>query len=208
MLAGRPPHLGRTLEAILVAICTQTAPDVRVFRKDTPPALAAAVARALAREPRDRFANAAEFLDALTTGGSGEPARRGVSRTFVAGLFAALLGFGATALLVARRPAPDTLAPEPSASAAFTPHAGRTRPGPPSARPRCGELRSAAGERAARRVTAAEPPERHPQAVERARAQGQVPRRRRRELAGAQHARAVIEFSRASRCSACARAPD
>jgi hypothetical protein len=59
-------------------------------------------------------------LDALTTGGSGEPARRGVSRTFVAGLFAALLGFGATALLVARRPAPDTLAPEPSASAAFT----------------------------------------------------------------------------------------
>ena len=51
MLAGRPPHVAPTLESVLVAICTQVAPDVRAFRPDVPATTAAAIARALEREP-------------------------------------------------------------------------------------------------------------------------------------------------------------
>jgi eukaryotic-like serine/threonine-protein kinase len=119
MLAGRPPHLGRTLEAILVAICTQDAPDVREFRKDTAPELAAAVTRALAREPQERFGSASEFLAALTTQGGFPAARRRVPPTLVAGVLATLLGFSVTALLVVRRSASDGApAAEPGARAA------------------------------------------------------------------------------------------
>src|SRR6188768_2808605 len=60
LLAGRPPHLAPTLESVLVAICTQDAPDVRSLRPDVPEAVAQAIARALEREPAARFASATE----------------------------------------------------------------------------------------------------------------------------------------------------
>jgi serine/threonine-protein kinase len=65
MLAGRPPHLGPTLESVLVAICTQTAPPITSLRPDVAPEIARTIARALEREPAARFANALEFLAAL-----------------------------------------------------------------------------------------------------------------------------------------------
>ncbi|HEY3498266.1 MAG TPA: serine/threonine-protein kinase [Polyangiaceae bacterium] len=118
MLASRPPHLGRTLEAVLVAICTQDAPDVRDLRPDTPPELAEAVARALSREREARFASASEFLEALAPPGGFSRSRRrrkAVPRTLVAGVLATLLGFTLTALLVSRRAPPS---PDPSPSGA------------------------------------------------------------------------------------------
>jgi eukaryotic-like serine/threonine-protein kinase len=106
MLAGRPPHLAPSYEAVLVAICTEDAPDVRSFRADTPHDLAAVIACALAREPSARFGSAPEFLDALAElENSGRTASARRTRTIVAAVLATLLGFTLTAVLVARRAA-------------------------------------------------------------------------------------------------------
>ncbi len=64
-LAGRPPHVGEAYEQILLDICTEDAPDVRRWRPEVSGDLAAFVARALAREPDERFQTAAEMRGAL-----------------------------------------------------------------------------------------------------------------------------------------------
>ena len=113
-LTGRPPHLGPTLESVLVAVCTQDAVDVRTLRTDVPEDLAHVVARALARDPDARFDDAAEFLAALTEARPSELARRRRRKnapTIVWGIAAALVGFTLTAWLVSQRAL--TAAPEP-----------------------------------------------------------------------------------------------
>ena len=126
MLAGRPPHVAPTHEAVLVAICTKDAPDVRSLRPDTPTALARVVERALARDRDARIGSAEEFLEELGGAPSRAAARAltaksieaplvsstterrriGTRRTVVAGVIAALLGFTLTAVLVARAKRP------------------------------------------------------------------------------------------------------
>jgi eukaryotic-like serine/threonine-protein kinase len=130
MLAGRPPHLGPSYEAVLVAICTEDAPDVRTLRPDTPPVLATAVACALSRDPKGRYASAEEFLGVLAGAASGAQRRSPRrARTLVAAVLATLLGFTLTAVLVARRTT-STDAPRAPSTAA-TPAA--TEPLPPAA---------------------------------------------------------------------------
>src|SRR5262245_13577535 len=68
MLAGRPPHMAPTHEAVLVAICTKDAPDVRTLRPETPSGLARTLERALARDRDARIASAEEFLEELAGG--------------------------------------------------------------------------------------------------------------------------------------------
>lgn len=65
-LTGQVPHRARTYEATLVAICTRDAEDVRLLAPLVPEVLAGAVAKALKRDPNERFGSAREFLDALT----------------------------------------------------------------------------------------------------------------------------------------------
>jgi serine/threonine-protein kinase len=121
MLTGRPPHMAPTHEAVLVAICTKDAPDVRSLRPETPASLARVLERALAREREERIATARDFLEELG-GNPGPPTaarartaetaplvsstterrRLGTRRTAVAGILAALGGFTLTAVLVAR----------------------------------------------------------------------------------------------------------
>jgi serine/threonine-protein kinase len=122
MLSGRPPHGGRTYEAVLIAICTHDAADVRTLVPDVPSNVAALVSRALQREREQRFQSAAEFLAALTNL-EGVPAaatsttpraalsESGVPRqskqrkrygTLVAGITATLAGFALTAYFLAR----------------------------------------------------------------------------------------------------------
>ena len=122
MLAGRPPHVGTTLESVLVAICTQTAPSIQSFRPDVGRELSEAVARALEREPSARFATAAAMRDALEAVGpdGARRARRGPSRTLVAGVLATLIGFTATAVLIASRAHPPT-APAEATTALLAP---------------------------------------------------------------------------------------
>jgi serine/threonine-protein kinase len=64
LLAGRPPYPG-TYADILVAQMTRPVPDVREHRADVPPALAAVLVRALAREPEDRPGDVSLLRNAL-----------------------------------------------------------------------------------------------------------------------------------------------
>jgi len=64
MLAGEPPFTGPTAQAIMAKRFMSPVPQVRVTR-DVPEAVEAAVSRALARSPVDRFSTAAAFAEAL-----------------------------------------------------------------------------------------------------------------------------------------------
>jgi serine/threonine protein kinase len=93
MLAGAPPFSGPTLQAIVAAHQTRVPKPLREAREDVPPALAAAIAQALAKDPADRFPTAAEFRDALPVPDEHRPrGRRSGLRAMAAGL-AALAGF-------------------------------------------------------------------------------------------------------------------
>ena len=69
MLAGEPPHLGNTVQAVVAKILTDDAEPVRKRRKTVPLHVDAAVQKALSKLPADRFGSAAQFRVAL-----GDPA--------------------------------------------------------------------------------------------------------------------------------------
>ena len=75
LLAGVPPFTGRSARAVMAAHLNQTPKPVTEFRRDVPAPVSAALARALAKEPAQRFSSAAEFRDALsaTAGGRIRP---------------------------------------------------------------------------------------------------------------------------------------
>ena len=64
-LAGQPPFHHRNEAVVLQLHLTQTPPDVRSFRSDTPAELATGIAKALAKAPKDRWLSAAEMRDAF-----------------------------------------------------------------------------------------------------------------------------------------------
>ena len=68
MLAGVPPHVARDRRQLADLILTQPIRSVRVLRDSVPPFVDAAVHKALARIPGDRFASAAAFAHALEAG--------------------------------------------------------------------------------------------------------------------------------------------
>lgn len=70
MLAGEPPYTGPTTQAILTKQLMDPVPSVRRLRDAVPIPVDAALRRALAKAPADRFATAAYFSAALT-----EPAK-------------------------------------------------------------------------------------------------------------------------------------
>jgi serine/threonine-protein kinase len=74
MLVGDPPHSGSTAQAIVAKVLTEKPVPITVHRDTVPSNVAAAVQKALAKLPADRFASAADFAKALTTPGwsSGE----------------------------------------------------------------------------------------------------------------------------------------
>ena len=138
MLAGKPPHVAPTYEAVLIAICTQDAVDVRTLAPGVPAAVAALISRALERERDRRFQTAREFLTALNSlegtvaqdgsawatppSNSQSALQRGRKRygTWVAGILATLTGFTLTAFLVARGSDSDTVKQEATRPAPIT----------------------------------------------------------------------------------------
>jgi serine/threonine protein kinase/tetratricopeptide (TPR) repeat protein len=65
MLAGEPPFTGPTPQAVLAQRLTGPAPPLRSRRADLSEPVAAAVARALAQDPVDRFSTATGFASSL-----------------------------------------------------------------------------------------------------------------------------------------------
>jgi eukaryotic-like serine/threonine-protein kinase len=66
-LAGQPPFYHRNEAVVLQLHLTQAAPDVRTLRSDTPPELALGIARALHKNPEERWSSAMAMRDALAT---------------------------------------------------------------------------------------------------------------------------------------------
>ena len=65
MLTGEPPHTGATVQAVIAKLMTERPTPVRTVRETVSPALEAAVTRALAKVPADRFPSAADFSRTL-----------------------------------------------------------------------------------------------------------------------------------------------
>jgi protein kinase-like protein len=66
MLAGEPPFLGISAQAIVARLITARPTPIRVMRDTVPEGLASAIDKSLAKVPADRQASAAEFASSLT----------------------------------------------------------------------------------------------------------------------------------------------
>ncbi len=66
MLVGEPPHTGNTVQAIIARVVSAEPQPISDVRHAVPVNVQAAVHKALAKVPADRFARAAEFAEALT----------------------------------------------------------------------------------------------------------------------------------------------
>jgi serine/threonine-protein kinase len=65
MLAGHPPFQGTSVQELFARHAVDPVPSLRAARRSVPESLEQAVVKALAKEPVDRFATAAEFAAAL-----------------------------------------------------------------------------------------------------------------------------------------------
>jgi len=110
MLAGEPPFTGPSAQAVIARRLSQPPPSISVIRPGIPESVDAALRRALAPVPADRFASTAEFARALTTASSGTGfvarAPRARLRWPVIGGGAALLLAAFVAMRVWRQPPP------------------------------------------------------------------------------------------------------
>jgi len=71
MLAGEPPVTGPNAQAMIAKLITERPTRLRVARDTVPEGVDAAVARALAKAPADRFPSAGDFASALQAGVAG-----------------------------------------------------------------------------------------------------------------------------------------
>jgi TolB-like protein/Flp pilus assembly protein TadD/tRNA A-37 threonylcarbamoyl transferase component Bud32 len=79
MLAGVPPFTGPTVERLIHQHLVETPPEITRFRPAVPAEVAAALRRALAKTPADRFATTTAFADAWTKPVADEAGGRSVA---------------------------------------------------------------------------------------------------------------------------------
>ena len=65
MLIGEPPHTGPTTQSVIAKVLTENPRSIRIGRPTVPEHIDAAVLKALAKLPADRFRTAIELADAL-----------------------------------------------------------------------------------------------------------------------------------------------
>jgi serine/threonine-protein kinase len=65
MLTGMPPFTGATRGAVLARVMAEAVPPLRTVRPDVPIQVERAVMTALAKQPKQRFADAAAFAESL-----------------------------------------------------------------------------------------------------------------------------------------------
>jgi eukaryotic-like serine/threonine-protein kinase len=131
ILAGRPPFLGSSPQAVLAAHVTQRPDPLDKLRSSVPPALASLIMRCLEKRPSDRWQSAEEVLHQLEamatpsggtapttavpalgrTGSTAEDLRRHPVRALVLFLVAAALVLAATRFLILQLGLPDWVLP-------------------------------------------------------------------------------------------------
>jgi tetratricopeptide (TPR) repeat protein/TolB-like protein len=118
MLAGRPPFEGPNAAAMAAQHLSDPAPSARAIRREVPASLDAAVRRAMAKSPDDRYQSAAELAAGLgaaeapaRTRGRHRPARAARWRLAAAAVAILIAGAGAGALLLRGRGASPPTAP-------------------------------------------------------------------------------------------------
>ena len=92
MLTGEPPHTGATAQVIIARLMTEPARSIRTARPEVSVGVDAAVRRALAKVPADRFAGCGDFAQALLTGVAAVPSPAGKRRLAVAAVALLVLG--------------------------------------------------------------------------------------------------------------------
>ncbi|MGQ0560877.1 MAG: FlgO family outer membrane protein [Gemmatimonadota bacterium] len=102
MLAGERPFTGATAEAVIARALLEPPRPIRSVRPTISPVLEAAVIKALAKTPADRFASAAAFATALTTGAAPQRNRSGLRNRKLAWMGAFLIVAAALSVLMAR----------------------------------------------------------------------------------------------------------
>ena len=122
MLTGEPPHTGATAQAIIARLLTETPRSVRATRPTVSAALNAAIHRALAKSPADRFASCGDFARALgaapTPGGAGGSVLR---RRALGAVVAGLVIVAATVLLLINKRSAGSVAGADTRSIAVLP---------------------------------------------------------------------------------------
>ena len=81
MLTGAPPFHGLSARATMAKHVTETPPPVRGVRPDVPAPVEHALARALSKDPAERYETAAEFIAALLAEGAGTVRAPAASRS-------------------------------------------------------------------------------------------------------------------------------
>jgi serine/threonine-protein kinase len=80
LLAGNNPFKGADPRETMARVLTHAPPPLSALRTDVPPGIDAAIARAISKDPAHRFANVAEFAQALRDGS--ESSERAVAERF------------------------------------------------------------------------------------------------------------------------------
>src|SRR5437899_11697833 len=123
MLAGEPPFTGPSAESIVRQHLAAAPPRVSAMRAAVPPAIEEAILRALAKTPADRFATAAEFVEALAAPAPRvrDTGRRTSRLAAGAGLAATLLAVAAGLFVLSRPHGTPALAGRTGQSIAVLP---------------------------------------------------------------------------------------
>ena len=103
LIAGEPPFAGSSPGAVIGRRFTEAAPALGTRVAGVPPQVEAAVARALARDPADRFGSAAEFASALNDATAPSPALRRSALRRAIGALIAVAALVLLGLLLSRR---------------------------------------------------------------------------------------------------------
>ena len=69
MLAGRPPFTGTNSQAVIMKRFSESPPPLRTACPDVPESVERAIAKAMERQPRDRFSTTLQFSQALSVPG-------------------------------------------------------------------------------------------------------------------------------------------
>jgi len=106
VLAGRPPFTGASAGAVARQHIAVEPPPLSALRPAVPAAVAAAVRKALAKDPTDRFGDVGEFRDALrasaTAGGGATVAGRPRRRARILGAAAGVVAVAVVAVILVR----------------------------------------------------------------------------------------------------------